>query len=374
MVPQNLIDRFEHFFIDQKSADSEVARRIAEFVPKAKWSIIDYSIDEERGALSRAEFDRSKKTIYVTPFKGKFFKRCPGSKPGLLCCNYFVLNLGVQCDMNCSYCYLQSFINSRYLTIYSNIDDALAELSGFESADTINLPLRVGTGETVDSLSLDSLTRHSVRLIDFFRAKPNWTLEFKTKSDSVDALINIESIPNAIVSWSINPEFIVDSEEHGTATLSKRFEAARRCIDHGYKVAFHIDPMIWHPEWRDNYSQLAKQIQTLFDPSEVATLSVGALRFQPEQRNLMRERFGMNSWVTKAEVYKSRDGKMRYDSKLRQEMIELVLGSFRKHSENWKAFICMETPETWVNTETPLPQKTDGLKNLFDARVSQAFV
>src|SRR4051812_24105150 len=104
---QQLTGKFEKVYIHLDSADSELAGRLREFFPPSK---IEYVSERPLagldGELSAGEFSRSKKLLYVCRFPGKFFKRCPGSRPGLACCNYFVLNWGLQCDMNCSYCYL----------------------------------------------------------------------------------------------------------------------------------------------------------------------------------------------------------------------------------------------------------------------------
>ncbi|MGZ3723701.1 MAG: spore photoproduct lyase family protein, partial [Bdellovibrionales bacterium] len=298
---QRLIEKFEKVFIHQDSASSPLAQRLISLFPAVKIEFVSARpLPEVSGELSSREFTRSKKLLYICNYPGKFFKRCPGSRPGLACCNYFVLNWGLQCDMNCSYCYLQSFINTPLLTVYSNLEDALGELSALGMSDQI---LRIGTGETVDSLSLDELTLYSRRMIEFFRAYPKWNLEFKTKSDKVDQFLDVEHAGNVIVSWSVNPEHIVSREEHGTASLAARLAAARKCIARGFKVSFHIDPMIYHPEWRENYALLIDAIATSFDPAEVPYMSVGALRFQPEQRAMMRERFGLNSYVTSAETF-----------------------------------------------------------------------
>ncbi|MBK9038750.1 MAG: hypothetical protein IPL83_06240 [Bdellovibrionales bacterium] len=142
--------------------------------------------------------------MYIHEFKGRFFKRCPGAKPGLACCNYFVLNLGLQCDMNCTYCYLQSYINTPVLSVYSNIEQSIAELEDFAKVQA-EAKIRIGTGETTDSLSLDDLTLYSRKLINFFRSVPNWRLELKTKSNKVDQFLDLEHEKNIIVSWSLNP-------------------------------------------------------------------------------------------------------------------------------------------------------------------------
>lgn len=373
MKIQALIDKIDHVFIDQVSAESEVSLRFQKLFPKNKISFVEKRpFTNTKGSLSSEEFDRSKKNIYLTPFKGQFFKRCPGSRPGLACCNYFVLNWGLQCDMNCSYCYLQTFINTPLLTIYTNIDDALNELKSFipKMGDQT---VRIGTGETVDSLSLDPLTLYSHKLIDFFNDLPNWNLEFKTKSDFVEQFIDVPHSGNTVVSWSLNAKEIVKKEEHGTAPLEHRLRAAELCRSKGFPIAFHIDPLIWHPNWKDSYAGLVKEITTRFSPTDMPYISIGALRFQPEQKAMMRERFGMDSWVTQAEMFPGDDGKLRYHQQIRSEMFQFLQRQFQKASNDWKIFLCMETPETWLKTQQEVPQKSRHLKDLFDNRVVRKF-
>lgn len=366
MTPlDSIAHKFEKVFIDVSSLGSRLAERCLAVFPENKIEITDGRPPLfSKGDMSAEDYQRSKKTLFITEHSGDFFKRCPGAKKGLACCNYFVLNLGQQCDMDCSYCYLQSFLNTPYTIIYSNIQKALDELQALYM-DHSSSRVRIGTGEVVDSLSLDPLTFYSHELVDFFRDKPNWNLEFKTKSDFVQNLLSIEGSPNTIVSWSINPQYIVENEEHGTASLRARLTAARQCLDKGYQIAFHIDPVIWHDRWKENYSELVEQIHTQFRPDELPYISLGALRFQPEQKSMMRERFGMKSWVNRAEMFKSSTGKMRYDQSLREEMFQFILGRFKELNPKWKIFLCMETPETWLNTTGELPYRQEEIRSLF---------
>jgi spore photoproduct lyase len=214
-------------------------------------------------------------------------------------------------------------------------------------------------------LSLDPLTNYSQTLVDFFRDKPGWNLEFKTKSAYVENLLAIPASSNVIVSWSINPQYIVENEEHGTASLQARIESAKKCLQHGYQIAFHIDPVIWHTDWKENYLQLAETLHANFRPQDLPYISLGALRFQSEQRDIMRERFGMNSWVTRAEMFKSSSGKMRYDQSLREEMFQTIMKKFKDLDPRWKIFLCMETPETWINSTGQLPYRQENIRSLF---------
>lgn len=366
-MEKTLIESFEKIFIRKDSLNSALAERIQSLFPEDKISIVSEDpYSDHKGRLSSQQFNRSKRTLLVKPFHGQFFKRCPGAsqKKTLSCCNYHVLNLGQQCNMNCSYCYLQSYLNSPTMVAYSNIDQALQELEQM-AAEHPDHPFRVGTGEVIDSLSLDEITLHSRTLIQFFKRFPKWTLEFKSKSNKVDQFLDCEHAGNVVVSWSINADEITRTEEHGTASLTERLEAARKCRDRGFQIAFHLDPLIYYPDWKNGYADLVDRITTQFAAREVNVISLGALRFQPEQRHMMRERFGLDSKVVSAEMFPSEGNKLRYDSNLRKEMFDFVLSRFRASQSPWRTFLCMETPETWISSYEQHPMKVDGLRDLF---------
>lgn len=361
----NTFENIDKVFIDKSALESAVAVRAQKLFAKDKIEYVDKKpFSHLEGRMSAQDFNRSKRNIYITEYKGEFFKRCPGAKPGLTCCNYFVLNLGIQCNMNCSYCYLQSYINSPVLTIYSNIEKALSELKEIAIAEPDKY-FRVGTGETIDSLSLDEITHYSRRLIEFFRELPKWKLEFKTKSSKVDQFLDVEHAKNVICSWSMNPQNIIASEEHGTADLEDRIAAAKKCLEKGFTIAFHIDPMIWHKEWKNSYAELVEKICTHFSPQDLIYITVGALRFQPEQRHIMRERFPATSLVNSAEVFTSQDGKMRYDQNIRSEMFEYIQNQFKSRDARYRVSLCMEVPETWSMTMASSPAKIPELRDLF---------
>ena len=355
---------FDKVYIEAEAQNSEIAARAKSIFPKNKIQTIPKDF-LKKGRLSAEQIKESKKILLLKEFKGSFFKRCPGARPKLMCCNYFVLNLGQNCEMDCSYCYLQSFINFPAVVIYTNIEKAFQELKELKK-NHYNDYIRIGTGEQTDSLSLDDISLYSIKLIDFFNSCPHWLLEFKTKSDNIKNFENIKHSGNTVVSWSVNPEYIVQKEEHQTSSLKKRLQAARRVKDKGFRVSFHIDPVIYHKEWKNHYGQLIQQITNLFSPEEVTHISLGALRFQPEQKAIMRKRFGMKSLVCQGEFFRSGDGKLRYDQEIRQEMFEYILNLLKKNSSHWSCFLCMETPENWLNLMKVPAKKIPAIKKDFD--------
>lgn len=366
----NPFSLFETVYIEKNALGSELCNRVHALFPKEKIKILKEKEFFKKGRLTASEMNQSKKVLLIKKFKGSFFKRCPGATPKMMCCNYFVLNLGQHCEMDCSYCYLQSFINFPAVVIYSNIEDALRELEDLKK-DYHKTYIRIGTGEQTDSLSLDDISLYSQKLVRFFKNCPQWLLEFKTKSSNIKNFKNEKHAKNIVVSWSVNPENIIQQEEHGTASLTERLKAAQEVRDQGFKLSFHIDPMIYHENWRDNYQALVNHITKLFSPEEVTHISVGALRFQASQKAIMRKRFGMQSLVCQSEHFKSKDGKLRYDNKLRQNMFRHVVECFKTQNSSWNIFLCMETPENWLQSINAVPKKIPTLQKDFNLKVAQ---
>ena len=357
---------FEKVWISPLALKSQAARRALKIFPKNKIHIGEG--DFKKGRLSPLQIEEGKKLLALKEFKGRFFRRCPGAKPGLMCCNYFTLNLGQNCEMDCSYCYLQSFVNFPTVVIYTNIEKALAELEEIKKTHFTS-PLRIGTGEWTDSLSLDDISLYSQTLVSFFKNCPHWTLEFKTKSANIKNFESQAHAGNVIVSWSVNPEHIVQKEEHRTSPLRERLNSARLALDKGFKVSFHIDPLIWLPDWKAHYQKLVDKIAQMFHPEEIRRISLGALRFQAEQKALMRKRFGMKSLICQGEFFRSKDGKLRYTKELREEMMQYVLSQFKKRSPRWACFLCMEESDTWLNVMKAPARRISSIREDFDLRL-----
>src|ERR1041384_146974 len=197
----------------------------------------------ETGVLTPPDFGAAKRRLFLQRHRGEFLKKCPGSD-GQVCCNYFVINFASNCPMDCSYCYLQDYLSeNRALKAYTNVDDLIAEADALLRRHRGFL-FRIGTGEITDSLALDPLIGFSREVIPFFAEQPNVLLELKTKSACVDALLGIDPKDRVVVSWSMNPQRIIDEEEHGTASLDERLGAAQLCQERGYRLGFHFDPML----------------------------------------------------------------------------------------------------------------------------------
>lgn len=342
--------RPHRIFVEESVAGSPITTNVLGQLPQAPVELIDST----EGLLSTARrrsysFSQGKRSLVLARHRGRFFKSCPASQTRgehrNVCCDYFVINYASNCHMECSYCYLQSHLNFPHLIIYANAQELLDELAATLAAAPDRF-FRIGTGELADSLALDPLTRYSRLLVEFFAERANAVLEFKTKSDCVDQLLDLNHRGRTVVSWSMNTPFIQRTEEHKTARIGRRLKAAARCVEAGYKVAFHFDPLIHYPQWRTDYKKLIDRIFDLLPAASVSWMSVGGLRMTRQLREVIRSRFP-TSTVPLGELVPSPDGKLRYVKPIRIEMYRQVVAWLRRRAANVPLYACMERPEVW---------------------------
>ncbi len=347
-------------FIEKAVADSVITRRVLDRLSGVPVHFID-SVEQLRGKArtQTPTISVGKRTLALTRYQGSFFKYCPASRTrgenANVCCNYFVINFASNCHMECSYCYLQSYLNFPYLVVHANIEDLTGELESALASSPDSF-FRIGTGELADSLALDPVTGYAQRLVEFFAARSNAVLELKTKTDCVDGLLDLDHRGRTVVAWSMNTRYVQEREEHKTASIEARLEAARKCTDAGYRLGFHLDPLVHYPNWESDYRCLVSEIFDTVPAEAIAWFSIGALRMSERLRETMRSRFA-GSFLPLGELVPCPDGKLRYAKSIRTRMYLNVLRWIRaRASASTGIYACMERPEVWSRVfETSLP-------------------
>lgn len=304
-------------------------------------------IDDVQAIKKPSDFSEAKKTMVITSHRGEAFKPCQGVGEGHLCCNYWIIDLISNCPMDCSYCILQSYLqNNPYLTIYTNIDEILTKAS-FYFAQHKDRNFRVGTGELSDSLALDHVTGFSKKLIEYFSRQKHVMLELKTKTTNIDHLLKIKGNENTVISWSVNPQKIIDTEEIGTAPLGERFAAASRAIAAGYKVGFHFDPIVFSEDWEEGYKNVVGEIVETMPHEKIAWISLGTLRFPHDLKEIALKRFPRSKIFFQELV--PVNGKVRYFRPIRESVYSKMLEWLKPLKGTVPVYFCMETRQVWNN-------------------------
>ncbi len=350
-------------YVEEQCYDYSYTREIIKRSSLPVSLVKDHGTPEVDGIYPE-NLTRGKQSLFLCRNRGRFFKSCPGTRE-YNCCGYQVLNIGMNCPMDCVYCILQAYLNNPWLSFFVNIEDLFAELDEALQAEPDHV-LRVGTGEFTDSLALDRLTGLSRHLIGYICEKENAVLELKTKSAMIDNLCNIDHNGRVIVAWSLNSPVIMGREEIRTATLDERLAAASRCAELGYPIAFHFDPIIWHEGWQDGYRYMIGKIFKAVPKERIVWISLGALRFLPHLKPIAASRFPHSRFFYE-EFVEGLDGKSRYFRDQRVEMYKLLVNELNRFiSDRTCIYFCMESDVIWQEVFGFTPEEKGGLSNMLD--------
>ncbi|MGA1875459.1 MAG: SPL family radical SAM protein [bacterium] len=306
-----------------------------------------------------------KGNLVIIRHKGDFYKPCPGTL-NYLCCQYKILHIGLNCPLACSYCILQSYLDHPAMVVHANTDEMLEELDRVLSRSPSDI-FRIGTGELTDSLVLDPLTGLSKILVPYFAYQPMAFLELKTKTDNIHNLEGLDHRGKTIVAWSLNSERIVKQEELGAPSIKRRLQAARKCQDWGYSLAFHFDPIFFYPGWEREYRHTIEDLFSAVKPSQIAWISLGCFRFMPKLKSIISEAYPQ-SRIIYEEFIRGMDGKMRYLEPVREEMYTRMISWIREITPHCLIYLCMESPKIWRNCFGFSPADNRELQALLDRR------
>ncbi len=341
-----------------------------EILERAK---LPYQVIEDRSEPQGIEgvypsnLSEGKHHLLLCKNRGHFFKPCPGTKE-YRCCDYQVLNIGMNCPMDCVYCILQAYLNKPWLTFFVNSEALFAEMEQAFAQEPKRF-FRIGTGEFTDSMALDSITALSAKLVEFMAGNNQAVLELKTKSAVIHNLQGLQHNGRTILAWSLNSSPIMQKEEVRTASLTERLAAAKQCAEWGYKLAFHFDPIIEHPGWELGYEDTIQKLFQSVPAESIVWISMGALRYLPSLKEIGTTRFP-GSRIFYQEFIEGLDNKQRYFRPIRVAMYKHIYGLLKRYSaEKTCIYFCMESDEIWLEVMGYAPMEKGGLPLLLDKAV-----
>jgi spore photoproduct lyase len=336
---------FDEIMIERASRDSALAKRIVRALGD-RVPIVEVEDAREAArprASDRDQFGAGKRRMLIARRRSPFLMACPAGSSRFACCGYLVLPLASNCPMDCSYCFLQEYVaDNPAFQIFSNYVDALDEVDRM-SASSPGRSFRVGTGELADSLACDSVTMMSRDLVEFFSARPNLTLELKTKTDEIDNLLTLDPRGRVLVSWTLSPDAVFRSSEHRTAPPAARIAAARRVLAAGYRVAFHFDPIIAYPDAKRDYATLIDELLDSIPAKDISFVSMGGLRMTPALKSAARRRHPGDAMLCGEDVL-APDGRYRTFTPLRLRLYRELAAKFKNAGADLPAYLCMEAP------------------------------
>jgi spore photoproduct lyase len=311
---------------------------------------------------------KNRNHIEKTSNKGEFWKPCPGTTHGYLCCGYQIITPQTGCGMYCTYCILQAYFDHQHQVFYTNKEDLFSEIENKMSR--WSGVVRFGTGEFGDSLYSEHLTGSARMIASILEKYPNALVEFKTKSTNIGTLKEINAPQKVVIGFSLNTPRMISILERGTASVIERLETAQLCIEMGFSVAFHFDPMIVYDFWETEYGEVVDMIYSYIkDPRKIAWCSIGGFRSMPSLKTLIKKS-NTHLPLFSGELITGADGKFRYFRPLRVALYKMMKNAFSAHDPFCTLYLCMESPEVWKESgmDTHIP---NGLADYLDKRAEE---
>ncbi|MFA6185963.1 MAG: spore photoproduct lyase family protein [Phycisphaerae bacterium] len=325
-----------------KVSGSFEAQRIISLFKNAEVKIItEQKLKYAEPISAELALRKSKKTLMIGE-TSSFINQFDGNiGENMRCFPYYKLvPLSNGCPYNCVYCYL-AYVYRKYgafIKMNINYDKMLRQIDRLAK----NNPHKIcfNLGEMLDSLALDHITNLTTMLVPLFRKYENKYLMMLTKSSNIDNLMKMKPNRQIIVSWSLNPQIVIDNFEFGTASLDERLAAAKKCQELGYRIRFRIDPGILCDDWKTAYAML---IQKIFDRTEPENITIGLLRLFKGHINLSKKAYDLKTFEHLPETAK--DNKLRYPTERCVEFYEHLINVILGYSNKTSIGICRESQD-----------------------------
>ena len=335
----------------EKSVSEYVSQIEKSLGPKADKTAVLSEVKREWNSLKSAKInyepkgDRIKsrpkpRKVTLSDSKNEVFGMCPVASEKTVCCNLMTIDAVQGCSLGCSYCSIQTFYTDGKISVDKNLAEKLAKIP----LDP-NKKYHIGSGQSSDSLAIGNREGVLDAQLNFARNNPNIILEFKTKSNNIDYLLRSNIPDNVFVSWSLNPQLFIDNEEHGTASFDERVSSARALSDKGILVGFHFHPIVYYEGYELDYANIIQKVVSMFDPLEVAMVSMGTLTFIKPAIKKLRST-ALSSKVLQIPMADA-VGKSSYTKEIKKEIFGHVLNQFSSWHDTVFFYLCMEERSVW---------------------------
>ena len=249
-------------------------------------------------------------------------------------------SLLMNCPFHCAYCYLQGMYPSSNLVMFLNLEDYFSDCRKW-IAEKGSLYLCISYDS--DLLAMEGIYPYVEEFARFLNQENALRIEVRTKAGGEGLWRKIQKLPlsvegrkRMIFAFTLSPEEIIEEAEEGTARLSSRIFAIQKALEEGYLVRLCFDPMIYHPRWKDLYSNLIEEVFEKIPMEQIHDCSLGSFRISESYLKAMGKALP-NSPHTQF-PYENSGGYYHYPRELMEEMEGFLYSRLQERLPKEKIF------------------------------------
>ncbi len=158
--------------------------------------------------------------------------------------NSYFFKTSLNCIFDCSYCFLKWAFKNDNMVVFVNYNDIKKELSE-KIKQFWPWEYWFYSSDYSDILWMDNFTNFCDNFIEFFEKYDNVKMEIRTKSWNIKPLLNLWFIPkNTEISFSLNPQELINKYEKWTSSLDSRIKAINDLHSLWFKVWVRFLPLL----------------------------------------------------------------------------------------------------------------------------------
>lgn len=283
---------------------------------------------------------RDSLNLFLAQKKGQLLKLAPDAY-GLSGEPHYYFIHAYNCIYECQYCYLQGYFNTPDIVLFVNHEEIMEEMQKTLDENPGH-KVWFHAGEFSDSLALTHLTGELELYHNFCKQNPRAVIELRTKSVNTKELMNLEPLPNFIVSFSLSPSQMGKAVDLKTPSTQARLKTMDTLNQKGFTLAAHFDPIIYQDQFKEQYDELLSSMKEMGLTQVLSYLSLGVVRFTKDVYREV-ERNYPDSPLHSTPMIKSFDNKVRYNHPMRMWIMNTVKELALNHGvKNDVIYLCME--------------------------------
>lgn len=331
---------FSHIYVEDRVRDLPRCQEILARFPKATVVPIHHYKDVFNRKKQNYRAQHGSQALILAHKEGQLLY--PGSPncQSFGNANFYYTSCMMNCVFDCEYCFLKGMYPTGNLVLFVNLEDIFEETAQLCQTEQVYLCVSYDT----DLMSVEPIAGYVRKWMEFTAEQPNLTIEIRTKSaytkvlntqlERDDKLADAKS--RIIFAYTLSPQKIIQAYEHGTASLDQRLQAANRVLQAGYPVRLCFDPMIYCPNWEQEYTELIPYVFDHVPADRVFDTSVGSFRIAPDYLKTMRRSEPDSAMVQFP--FARENGVEYYGAKLTNQMESLLVAQLKRFVPEEKIF------------------------------------
>lgn len=282
--------KFSHIYVERQVRELPRTRAVLEHFPKAQVVLIDHYKDVFcRRGQDYGRQHAGQALILAAKTDHFLYEAAPVCQdfgnP-----NFYYCSTMMNCVFDCDYCYLKGMYPSGHLVVFVNLEDYFAAIE----RELQTRDLYVCISYDADLLALEGIFGYAALWSEFAGMHPGLKIEIRTKSANKRMWNGRTALERVIYAFTLSPQRVITESEHGAASAKERLSCAAAGLSQGHPIRFCFDPMLYVPDWQQEYGNLLKLADRELEAAgvqwnQLKDVSVGSFRISQEYLKKLRK-------------------------------------------------------------------------------------